>query len=115
VVTANGLPKSDRRGGTIKTTRTTKLAPPQPSKGIFQLQAYRVLSHPAECLKALIDPNMVGLFKRIMRGGQDCALCQTSLNLDPTSDSSPGLMGFCAAILAKMSTRSAWLHASPAR
>jgi hypothetical protein len=61
---------------------------------IFQLQAYRLLSHPAETIKALIDPRLVGLFQRILRGGQDCALCQTTLNLDPESLASPGIAGF---------------------
>jgi hypothetical protein len=61
---------------------------------IFQLQPFRVLSHPEECMMALIDPRLVPLFKRIIRGGHDCAICQATMNLDPTSDSSPGVVGF---------------------
>jgi hypothetical protein len=88
----NGLPKSDRRRGTIKTTRTNKRAPAQ--RRFFQLQSFRVLSHPEEVIRALVDPRLVGLFRRVMRGQHDCAICQTALNLDPTSVSSPGVVGF---------------------
>jgi hypothetical protein len=68
---------------------------------IFQLQSFRVLTHPEECLKASVDPNMVGLFRRVRKGEHDCALCQTSLNLDPTSDSSLGFMGYLHGDLGK--------------
>jgi hypothetical protein len=61
-------------------------------KGLFQLQAYRVL-HPVERLKAVVDPRLVELFHRIMRGEQDCAICQTTLHLD-ASLASPGVAGY---------------------
>jgi hypothetical protein len=62
-------------------------------KGLFQLQAYRVL-HPVERLKAVVDPRLVELFHRIMRGGQDCALCRQTLDLDAESLASPGVIGY---------------------
>jgi hypothetical protein len=62
--------------------------------GIIQLQHYRVATHPEEAIRAMIDPRMVGLFRRVLKRQHDCALCQTTLDLDPESDSSPGLMGF---------------------
>jgi hypothetical protein len=53
-----------------------------------------VLSDPTEVIRASIDPRLVGLLERIMRGGHDCAICQTTLNLNPESTASPGLLGF---------------------
>ena len=76
----------------MKSLRNTRLPPRQ--RQIFQLQAYRVLTHPEEAARALIDPRLVELFRRIMKGGQDCALCRTCLNFDPESLASPGIVGF---------------------
>lgn len=61
---------------------------------IFQLQPFRVLSHPEECMMAFFDPRLVPLFKRLMKHGHDCAICQTTMNLDPESSASPGIVGY---------------------
>jgi hypothetical protein len=60
----------------------------------FQLQAYRVLSHPAETLMAVTDKITARMLNRIAKGGHDCAICGATLNLDPKSDSSPGIIGY---------------------
>jgi hypothetical protein len=60
----------------------------------FQLESYRVLTNPIDTIRASMDPRMVALFRRIMRGEHDCGLCRVCLNFDPKSDSSPGLVGY---------------------
>ena len=61
---------------------------------IFQLQCLNVIENPEELPRIMIDPRMVKLFRRIMRGQHDCAICQTCLNLDPDSFASPGVLGY---------------------
>ena len=61
---------------------------------IFQFQCYCVLTHPEETIRALVDPRLVGLFRRMIRGQHDCSICRRTLNLDPTSDDSPGVVGY---------------------
>jgi hypothetical protein len=60
----------------------------------FGFQFYRVLTHPDEVIRASIDPKMVGLLRRVIKGQHDCAICRTTLNLDPNDCSSPGLLGY---------------------
>lgn len=62
------------------------------TKQIFQLQVYCARTHREEHPKALIDPNLTGLFRRIIRGQHDCYICRRTLDLDPVSDTSPGLI-----------------------
>ena len=64
------------------------------TKSIFQFQCCSLISHPEEIFKALIDPRLVGLFKRVLNGKHDCYICRATLDLDPGADSSPGLVGF---------------------
>ena len=98
----------------MKSLRNTRLPPRQ--RQIFQLHAYRVLTHPEDAVRALIDPRLVELFRRIMKGGQDCALCRTCLNFDPESLASPGIAGFVHGDLPRGGQDSSpWLPASPAR
>lgn len=75
----------------MKSLRNPSLPPRQRQ---IQFHAYNVLSRPMEAVQAMFDPRLVGLFRRILRGGQDCAICQTCLNLDPDSAGSPGLIGY---------------------
>jgi hypothetical protein len=93
-------PGGNRRQGGVDaavsgTVDTTELAQAQRSpKGIFSLQVYRVLSHPAEKLMAITDPITVRMLGRIAKGKADCVLCRVCLNLDSKSDTSPGLIGY---------------------
>jgi len=89
--TGNGLSKSDRLEGATDPQNNTSGSAAQSH---FGFQCYRVLSDPVEVIKASIDPRLIGLFRRILRGGHDCAICRTTLNLDPESSASPGLMGY---------------------
>jgi hypothetical protein len=65
-----------------------------PRGRLFQLQAANLLEHPEELLKFLSNPWFNDLGRRIKRGQHDCALCQTTLTLDPDSHASPGTIGF---------------------
>jgi hypothetical protein len=93
-VAGNGHRKSDQLGGVINPGTNTSGLAAQPGRRVFQFQGYYVLSHPVESIRALVDPRLVGMFRRILRGGQDCGLCGAVLNLDPESVASPGIVGF---------------------
>ena len=64
------------------------------TKSYFALQAYRVLSNPVEKMLAVTDANTVRMLARIAAGNHDCIICRALLNIDPESDSSPGLVGY---------------------